>query len=360
MPDPTLVEAPTDLLAGILEPDASILASGDTPAILADTPQTKAADKAKEVEVKPAEKKEEVKEVKQAVEDDDTPQVDPNEKSDRWKKFVPKYEEKKALVKTLKEQLTDFEGTRKERDELKTRIEALEATNKELGKIDSLAKLENHPDFKRKYEIPEKASVENIKKFAGIADVPAEEILAALNKPLKERYTAIDNLLSSVTPTLRNKIQNEINQIEGYRDGRAAELATAQETLSKLNQQRQDAERSESANETKARTDAFDMVATKMAKELGLDDAAVKKAKEFFLGNDNLERAVEIVLKGQAANKSKELQTKLDELEKELAEYRKGGGSLRSGDSTTTSEADEKLDIGAFFVKKAREMGGIR
>lgn len=356
-----LGEIAGDMLAGILEPDAAVVL---TPGHgLATVPAADFKDKPPEPVV---EKKEPVKEkepeVKEKVIDpDEPPESLPNEgRSDTWKKFRESYTGKKKEVTELRDQLKEFEGTRKERDELKGRIEKLETENKELGKIDSLSKLENHPDFRRKYTEAEKTSVAKVRELSSYADVPADDLVAAMGKPPKERYAAIDDILGNVAPTLRAKIQKELDSIESIRDGRAAELANAQENLSKLNAAREQSERDYS----KSRETAFEKVASKLAKELNLDDKATREAKDFFLNNDNAERAVEIILKEKAADLSikekKELQSKLEALEKEVADYRKGGGSLRAGETVKSTIDDPNEDITTRIRRLAKEQGAIR
>lgn len=356
----SLGEATGSLLDGILEPDASILAPSSTPSLLSEAPPPA---KKVEEEKKPEEKKPPVEEKKpdtKPIEDDDTPQVDPNEKSDRWKKFVPKYEEKKALVKKLNEDLKDFEGTRKERDDLKARIEKLEKENTELGKIDSISKLENHPDFKRKYVEAKEQSIEKLKKVAGMGEISADDLVAALNKSPKEKYAVLDDLTDGLPSALKSKIFAEVDRIETIDEQRQTELAAAQENLSKLTaQQREDAR-----NEEAKRVKVFERVAERLKTELGLDDDAIADRKKFWMSNEDEERAVEILLREKVAEMSisekKKLMATVAELEKEVAQYRKGGGALRAGGDPPADGADDKLDLVSFMTKKAREMGAIR
>lgn len=311
-------------------------------------------DEVKPVETKPVETKAEVKT------EEEPPESLPNSgRQDIWKTFREQYKTTKAALKEREEALKEFEGTKKERDELKTQIEELRTQNEELSKIDSVSKWERHPQGGLKFQRERDAGMSSLKKLAEVADIPADELVSVLNKPIKERYAALDDLISSAPSSLKTKIVNAVDAIEQIDENRQKELANTQETISKLTKDQERARQQYEEQESKDRASVFEKVASKLAKDLNLDETATREAREFFLGNDNLEKAVEIVLEGKAGKRSREAQAKLEaelnELRAEVEQYRSGSPSIRSG-GVTHSEADKDLDFVSAILKGAKEV----
>lgn len=345
----------------IMEPDTSIPAQ---PGQMIDPESAKelSPPPAKPAETKKEEaKKEEPKKEPATASDDDLP-VDPPKGKGSWDTFRESHKRVRSELTEAKAQLTEFEGTRKERDELKSRIEKLESDNAELGRIDSLSKLENHPDFRRKYIDARNSQVENLKKFAGIAEISPEEILAALSQPEKQRYIAIDDLLSSVTPTLQTKIRLAVDAIEGIDSARQSELSEAQQSLSKIQQQQAEAQRQYLASEEKTRREVFAQVAAELSKELDLSEEDTKDAEKFFLGNDDLKKAVRIILEAKASSKAlaskAELVKKLSDMEADLKQYRGAQPGLSAG-APSGEQYDKNVDFVELTLREARKAGAF-
>lgn len=305
------------------------------------------------------------------ADDNDPPESLPNQgRQDVWKNFRGKYKDTKTELKTLKEQLAtkektlaDFEETRKEYDEMKSRFSDLEKRNEELGRIDSLAKLENHPDFRAKYVTAREQQAAKVAQLAELSDIKSEEIFSTLSKPPKEKYQALDDLLSGAPSSLRTKIMAAIDSIESLDEARTSELNTARESLSKLEEKRSIQMKEHATREDQTRAAIFDDLASKMAKDLGLTAEATADARKFFLGNDDLKEAALAVLERQSAKSAKEskaaLEKEIADLRKEVAVYKGATPGLTAG--ATESSGDEPRtgeDYVAFMLRKAREASG--
>jgi len=299
------------------------------------------AEKQKIVEPKPGSEKK----------DDDFPESLPNEgRNEKWKAFRKAHEETKKELSTLKNQLADFEGTRTERDTLKAKISEYEAQVAELRKVDSISKLENDPEFQREYVQKEKAATDKITELAGYADIDPKEIMAAMNKPPKERYAALDDALSGATPTLAGKIRTEIDRIESIQTARAEKLSDAQASIEKLKQQRAISQEQESKKQDQLTEISFKSTAAQLGKELGLDEETITKAREFALKNDDVTEAHRVILRAFALDKltgsAKEKDAKIAELESELAKFKESNPNLSSG----LHGGSAKVDDGLSFV----------
>lgn len=361
MSDPIIVSEAlppemTAVLDRLLEKDTSI------PADPAAAPEPKQPELVSEVKTEPAREPAKVEQTPPA-DDDELPENLPNEgRGDRWKEFRAKYAEKKKEAKELREQLGEFEGTRKERDTLKERIAKLEEDNKELGRIDSLSKLENHPDFRQKYVTARNAHVETVRRFAGIAEISADDLIDVLSKPEKMRYEAIDDMLGSVTPTLQTKIRNALDAIEGIDASRQQELADAGASLSRYQKQQEDAEGEHMAYVEKTRKEVFKSVAARVAKELDLNEADTREAEQFFLGNRDLAKAVEVLLREKAAGKALaskgELTKRITDMEAELKQYRGAVPNVSAG-STEAPASLTNVDFVQSVLSDLRKKGAL-
>tara|TARA_R110000868_G_scaffold64854_5_gene194627 strand:- start:2930 stop:3976 length:1047 start_codon:yes stop_codon:yes gene_type:complete len=306
----------SDALDRILEPDPN--AEPETPVVVEEP--------IKEVIEEPAKEPEPVKEAEPVKESTDKNPIHGLRKA---------HEETKKELSTLKEQLADFEGTRKERDELKARITEYEETVTQLRKVDSIAKLENDPDFQKKYVAGRETVVSKLKELAGYADIDPGEILSAMGKSPKERYAALDDALSLATPTLAGKIRAEVDRLESLESERNAELSNAQQAIDRLKAERiREQDRLKADYETRSEH-AFKTSAAQLAKELNIDEATINKARDFFKTNGSTEEAAKVVIKAFAADgafgKVSESQKRIAELETELAKYQESSPGVTGG-----------------------------
>lgn len=359
----TLPPSVAAALDSVLEKDTSIISPVEQAAAATVTQSDGVKPVETKEEVKPVETKTETKPVETKVEtktDEEPPEQLPNTgRQDIWKTFREQYKTTKAALKEREEALKEFEGTKKERDELKTQIEELRTENQELAKIDSMSKWERHPQGGLKFQRERDAGVQSLKKLAEVADIPADELVSVLNKPIKERYTALDDLISSAPSSLKTKIINAVDAIEQIDENRQKELANTQETISKLTKDQERARQQYEEQEAKDRAATFDRVLSKLSKPLNLDDSLVKESREFFMSNGDTEKAAEVVLEAMAGKRSRDAQAKLEaelnELRAEVEQYRSGSPSIRSG-GATESHQDKDLDFVSAILKGAREV----
>jgi hypothetical protein len=284
------------------------------------------------------------------ADDDDPPENLPNEgRSDTWKNFRGKYKETKGALKerdtelaTLKAQLVDFDGTKKERDILKGQIADYEAQKAKWSEVQTLSAFDLRPDVQAQYVTPRNDALGTLKELSGYADVSPDAITGAMAKTGKARFEALEEILSAVPTVLRGKIERVIDQIDGLDTGLAKERGNAAESIrqrdARLAQER--TQRQEAYN--KQALEIFDATAAEL-KDLNLPADEIARAREFFIKNNDLKEATRILLKGHAADfTAKEkaaMKKELDEAKAELTRLKKssptvegGGGHQQTGD----------------------------
>jgi len=291
---------------------------------------------------------------------DEPPESLPVEgRSEKWKDLRSRYAEMKKEAVSLKAQLAEFEGTKKERDELKARIADSEEKIKKLSDIDSLARWQNDPDVQAKYDIPREATMKELSELAGYSDIDPGELLGVLRLEGKDQILALDRLVSSAPSVLQNKIIAAVDRVKEIEKNRAAELVDVRGSLEK----RQEARRlEETTKRTKLQQQAeetFKRTSESLSKELGLDEATIIKAREFFQTNNDLDAAARIVIKGMAADgvlgKGAEQAKRIAELEAELSKYRESSPGVSSGSSgASISREMSFLDAIKNGAKEAR------
>ncbi len=263
------------------------------------------------------------------------------------------HEESKKELASLKEQLAEFEGTRKERDELKSKIEEYNTQLAELRKIDSISKLENDPDFQKKYVESYNSSVNKLKELSEYADIDAKDILTAMAKPPKERYAAIDDVLSMATPTLAAKIRAEVDRIEDIETGKRAELSDASTRLQKMREERELEQSRESSKRAEYAELSFKETSATLAKELGIDESVITKAREFAMKNSDMKEAHKIIIKAFAHdNTAKELA----EAKAELAKYRQSSPGVSSGNNGNVAKIGDDVDFVTAIKQGVRNL----
>lgn len=287
---------------------------------------------------------------------DDPPEALPNEgRGDVWKKFRGSYQEKKAALKTVsaeldatKAQLADFDGTKKERDALKAQIADLKKEEAKWKDVQTMSAFDSRPDVQEQYVTPRTEALNALKELCGYADVSADAITGAMAKTGKSRFEALEEILAAVPTGLRGKIERVIDQIETLDSGLAKERGNAAESI-----RQRDARM---AQERTQRQEAFDKKALEIfdakveeMKDLGLPADEIQKAREFFLKNNDLNKAAEILLKGHAADlnakERTELRKQLDEAKAEMARLKTASPGVDAGGGRQTTEANKGTDF---------------
>lgn len=303
-----------DKIVGSTTTPEPVVSTTEVPVI--SEPEKKNEEPVKKVEEKPV-----------STASEDLPEELPNAgRSDAWKKFRTAHKETLSQVDTLKAQLSEFEGTRKERDELKAKISEFEERQKELEKIDSLSKLENLPDFRSKYVDARNSAMKKIDELAGYSDIDPADIRAALAKTGKERYAALEDVLTIAPSITKSKIVGLIDQIESIDVQRQEELANAQESLKRRQEDQEKAQRQQEEEQTKRLEETFQKTSSQLGKELGIDPSAIDKARDFYMKNNDIAKAAEIILKATHFDATKEEREKLA---KEVEELRADNARLR-------------------------------
>lgn len=295
----------------------------------------------KAVEEKPGEEAEAEKETKPA--EDDIPETLPNEgRNERWKGLRTQYKATKDELSKARQDLAEFEGTRKERDELKQRITDLEQEKTKWSEIDTISKLERSPGFQEQFTQPRAKAAATLKELAGYADVDVNALTSALAKSGKERFQAVEDVLTSVPGTLRGKIERTIETLDDLDSRMAGEREHAEQSI----QQREQTARQKAAQQreeyVKNSMAIFDETARGLGKEYGLDEATIQKARKAFAENQDMGEASRLIVKAHAydhkAAETGELKKQLAEIQEELKRLKKaspgvggGAGGERSG-----------------------------
>jgi len=309
------------------------------------------------VEGTPPSKKEEPP----AANDDDPPENLPNEgRSDVWKNFRKQYNETRARAKasegeleTLKTQLADFEGTKKERDALKAQISDVEKERAKWKEYQTTADFDTRPDVQAQYVTPRNEALAQLKELSGYADVSADAITGAMAKTGKARFEALEDILTAVPTVLRGKIERVIDQIDGFDSGLAKERGNAAESI-RQRDARLAQERTQRQEQAKQQALAvFDETAAEM-KDLGLPPEEIAKARKFFIENGDLKEAARVLMRGHAQDLTVKQQAaikkELDDTKAELARLKKATPSVEGNRSQQTSQPEK----GANFVDGAK------
>ena len=300
-----------------------------------------ATEQAQSVEIKTEEKPAEA--VKEVAAQEPTLDDIPTEFKGRdWAKNLNKaHREAVSKLKELQGQLTDFEGTRKERDELQTKIEELRQQNAEYKKGQSATALEMDPDFRKKYVDGRNTQVNTLKTLSDNSDIDFNALQSAMAKTGKERFRALDDVISDAPRSLQTKLLNAIDSLDSLESARAEELSNADAAFSQRQSARQEAERAQSEQRTKVALDAWNE-AQKIATDLGLDSTAVQEAEAFFKSNKDVKKAAEAVVKAKATDV---LQAKVKELQAELEKIHQTSPGVRSGNTTGNDPGSAKLSF---------------
>lgn len=301
-------------------------------------------------------KKEEIVTAPEVKPIDDLPENLPNEgRSDAWKNFRKAHTEQRKELTEAKAQLSEFEGTKKERDDLKSRIEAMEGELKGYKEIDSIVKLENSPSFKREFVEPRNQAVATMKELAGYGGVDAMALQSAISLTGKAKLDALETILSDVSSTLlRGKLERVIDQIECLDSKMAQERSNADASIKERDTRAQAKQRENSEQFKAGAKQAFDTVAARLSKELGIDTETIESARKFYESNEDLGAVAERIIKAHVADatvaEKQALKKELEETKTELERYRKGSPGLNGG----TGERSGAVTAGMSFIEGAK------
>jgi hypothetical protein len=264
--------------------------------------------------------------------------------------------ERDTELEGLKKQVTEFEGTRKEYDELKARVSEVEKERDAYKKLESVAALEQSPDFQKKYVEGRNAAVAHLKELATLADIPADDLEAALSKTGRARVQAMDDLLGSVSRYVSDDIVQTIRHIDGLDAEKHGELSAAEQRMQERRAAQETAERRGREERSAAREKAWQSTASALAKDIGLSDKDVADAGEFYKSNKDAAKAAEMVLKGKAFDA---IRKERDDLKAELAKYDKATPRVEAGAAGHNGRTDPK-EARKTLIQEAREAMGWR
>lgn len=292
---------------------------------------------------------------------EDLSKLSKEQRKDAWKNLRDAHKATLKDLDALRGELKDFEGTRKERDEIKARIDSLQKERDQLAEIDSIAKLEHQPQFREKYVEGRKKAVSTLTELAGYADIEPSELLATLNRTGRDRYTSLSDAIAAAPDVLKGKIVALVDQIYDLDAGRQQELSAANESLSRREQERQNQQRAQETAYEESAKKLFAHTADRLGKELALKPELIEKARVFFETNRDLGAAAEMFIKAVAADdaitEKKGMAAKIASLEKELAAFNASEPGVRSGAPEAKDDGDEKLSFIERIKKQAMNGG---
>lgn len=281
--------------------------------------------------------------------------VEPKTKSESGIKAMrSELEARGEKLKTLEQQLADFEGTRKERDELKSRIESLEAERDRLKKVESVAALEQSEEFQNKYNKGIENSYKRLAELSEYAGIHPDALQLALSKTGRDRVEAMEEILADAGRYLSEDIVTEIKTIDRLSEEKNRELSNAENALKERMAEREHQSRRMTEEQTKARMNAWKQVNERLSGELGLGEDIVSAANEFYTKNTDAGKAAEITIKGHAYDA---LSAKVAELTAELSKYQRQTPGVRAGVRSSDIAPDEKLSVADRINKQLQDMG---
>lgn len=262
-------------------------------------------------------------------------------RSEQWKKFRDQYHSVRDTVKTkdtelstLQQQLSDFEGTKKERDELKGRITDLEKKEQEWNEVRSVSELERRPDYQRDFIKPREEAAKQLSELAGYAEIKPEELKAAVAKTGKARFDALEEVLAGVSGSLRGRIERIVDRLDELDTAAGVARQNAAEEIQRRETQTQQQQRQRVEEFNKQAVAVFDSTAAEL-KDLGLTPEEVAAAKVDFTQNKDIGKASKILLKAYAldhtAKELTEARVKLKEMGDELARLKKASPDADAG-----------------------------
>lgn len=272
-------------------------------------------------------------------------------------------EARNKRVKELEDQLKEYEPKVKELDTFRTKAEQLQAERDSIAserdglkKLESVAALEQSPEFQKKYVQGREALVGQLKTLAQYAEVPEEDLFAAVSKTGKDRYRALSDLVGSAPDMLRTELLEAIRALDTLDGQRFEELSKANDIMQERVRDRETQERRKGEERSSIRTKAWDEVSARMKTELGLSDEVISVAAEAYKTNRDPAKAAEMVIKAHAADAALK---ELLELREEVKGYQGAMPGVRAGKTgADLQDADlAKLPLAQQMNEKARRLG---
>jgi hypothetical protein len=257
-------------------------------------------------------------------------------------------EEKLKGYEGLKPQL---EAVQAERDKFKTDYESTAKQAEELGKLQSVAALEQSRPFQEKYVQGKNMLVTRLTQQAEMAGIAPADLIEAASKSGKERYTAIEEVISQAPRLLQDDLIRTIRDIDHLDADKSAELSQASEKMQERIREQETGDRRTREERQRAKQEAWDTTSTRLKTELGADDDTIKKAAEFYQSNRDLSKTSEIVIKGHAYDAMK---AERDALKAEVLGYQGQTPGLRSGGGKLApADPDAKVPLHLSMNKRA-------
>lgn len=247
--------------------------------------------------------------------------------------------ERDTELTTLRKQVGEFDGTRKEYETLKARVAEVEKERDQYKNLDSIAAWESDPETHKKFTEPQVKAVERLKELAGMADLDPDELIDAVSKTGKAKVQALDALLEGASRFVSDDIVQTVRFLDELAAARADELANVDHRMQERRAAKETESRKGREERAAVRDTAWKITSDHMAKELGLDEKAVGTAGEFFKSNKDSGKAAEITLKGHAFDAMRE---RAEKAEAELAKYDKASPKIEAGVGTAAAKTDVK------------------
>lgn len=268
---------------------------------------------------------------------------------------------------------------------IKAKLDALEAENKELTEKITVLDVTQHPEFKAYFDNKTKAQVELAKRIVG--SDKSDQLSRILDMPDSEYKSAqLDEFMGDLTTAQLSRFGGVLNALDSIKAEKEQEIAKAAEHKQKL--QADQAQKAEMGSKQREKWFTDTLTAVQGAKEIDLfrpkdGDAAwnaklnerVNKAKEIFLGKSNpaevaaaaLFAASLPVLKERHDNDLRERDEKISKLEAQVKALTaaqpsggKGTGAAAPGaDKNETSSLKEGMsphEAGSAFVRSMHDM----
>lgn len=262
-----------------------------------------------------------------------------------------------AELKEFKAKMPEYEGVKTEYQKLQEahakREEDYKAVTEERDKykkLESVSALEQSPEFQAKYVQGRETMVMQLQQLAEYAGVPKEDLFAAIGKTGKDRYTALDDLVSSAPSILKDDLLNHIKSLDALDYERHQQLSNADKVMQERLRERETVDRRTREEKAKTRAEAWEKTAPELAKELGLSEDDLKTASEFFKSNRDPVKAAQAAVRAQAIPA---LQKRLTEALEEIAGYQGAAPGLRAGKPNTGG--DDKRFEGMTLAQQMNE-----
>lgn len=242
----------------------------------------------------------------------------------------------------LEAEIAAHEAKGKDAEALQARLDALEKEKAEMSDLVSRARVEIHPEFRKRY-IDDRANlVTRAQKIIEESGGDAKLIETALNLQGKARVEALREVAGDLDNFQSGRLGRVIDELTTLDEEKNAKLANSDNYHKELQKQESENLRKQQSEYQQTASKAFDSTATKLGDELevlrkveGLDwwneqrEVILKDARNFYEKNDDLSAAAKVSIQSHAAPIYRDLflkerdahnvsTKKITELEKEL------------------------------------------